>query len=75
MTGCSSGIGGATAQNCKDGGTGSGCGSGPPAEGMAQFYQTNLNDADSIHETVGALNSTDLGRIRVTGLSGVLRTH
>ena len=71
VTGCSSGIGGATARNIHGAGARViGVDRRPPPEGLAQFIETDLNDADSIHETVGALNSPIWAVFNCAGLSG-----
>ena len=72
VTGCSSGIGGATARKLQGAGARViGVDRRPPPEGLAQFIETDLNDADSIHETVGALNSPIWACIRfVPGCRG-----
>jgi NAD(P)-dependent dehydrogenase (short-subunit alcohol dehydrogenase family) len=71
VTGCSSGIGGATARKLQGAGARViGVDRRPPPGGLAQFIETDLLEPDSIHETVGALNSPIWAVFNCAGLSG-----
>jgi NAD(P)-dependent dehydrogenase (short-subunit alcohol dehydrogenase family) len=71
VTGCSSGIGGATAQKLFAGGAHViGVDRKPPTDGVHEFFAADLGDLDSITETAAKISAPIWGLFNCAGLSG-----